>query len=126
MKAYIIESRHASGSSHWDREPDTEEFETREAAEAVIATLETEDDDGAALEYRVVESPEDVSRLAYVSDETSRVERVIGLVVDGSPREARLVEMAPAGTSLVALECDASIGDRVVVDASGVASEVAS
>ena len=50
---YVIECRHASGSSHWGVEPDSE-FDTREEAEAAIARLEAEDDDGAPLEYRVV------------------------------------------------------------------------
>lgn len=54
--SHIILCRHSSGSSTWAREPDTEEYETVEAAEAVIATLESEDDDGAALEYRVREA----------------------------------------------------------------------
>jgi hypothetical protein len=53
---HVIECRHASGSSHWDREPDTEEYPTVEAAEEVIATLETEDEEGAPLEYRVVKA----------------------------------------------------------------------
>jgi hypothetical protein len=57
VSRYIIECRHASGSSHWDREPDTEAYETREEAEGVAATLETEDEEGAELEYRVVEAP---------------------------------------------------------------------
>jgi hypothetical protein len=54
VSGYIIQCRHVSGSSHWDREPDTEEYLTVEEADAVIATLENEDDDGAALEYRTV------------------------------------------------------------------------
>jgi len=63
VSRYIVECHHASGLSHWDREPDTEEYETEEAAEAIIQKLEAEDEEGAALEYRVVEvatdDPED-------------------------------------------------------------------
>ena len=51
---YVVECRHVSGSSNWEQEPDTEHYETREAAEAVIATLEREDEEGSPLEYRVV------------------------------------------------------------------------
>ena len=54
---YIIECRHASGSSHWDREPGTETYESRAEAQRVIDTLETEDEDGAPLEYRVAVAP---------------------------------------------------------------------
>ena len=57
MSKFAIECRHASGSSHWDREPDSV-FETEAEAEAAIKTLEKTDDDGAALEYRVVEIDE--------------------------------------------------------------------
>jgi hypothetical protein len=51
---YVILCRHSSGSSEWEREPDTDEYATIEDAEEVIATLETEDEDGASLEYKVV------------------------------------------------------------------------
>lgn len=53
---YAIESRHASGSSHWDSEPDASDFASRYEAEKAIEALEAEDDEGAALEYRVVEA----------------------------------------------------------------------
>ena len=49
---YIIQCRHASGSSHWSREPDTDEYATIDETEAIIAKLETQDEDGAPLEYR--------------------------------------------------------------------------
>ncbi len=55
LKRYGIDCRHASGSSHWGAEPDAYDFASREEAEAAIESLEPEDDDGAALEYRVVE-----------------------------------------------------------------------
>lgn len=70
--------------------------------------------------------PSKLSTVAYVTDEGSRVVRVIGQIVDGSRQETRLAEMAPAGTSLVALECDAKVGDTVVVSDRGVATAVAS
>jgi len=53
VSGYIIECRHASGSSHWGREPDTELYADADAAEAVIDELEPLDDFGAPLEYRV-------------------------------------------------------------------------
>ncbi len=52
---YGIECRHASGSSHWAPEPEAYDFDSREEAEAAIESLEAEDEEGAALEYRVVE-----------------------------------------------------------------------
>lgn len=55
MATYQIECRHASGSSHWDVEPECGDIATLEEAERIMATLETEDAEGAALEYRVVE-----------------------------------------------------------------------
>lgn len=56
---YIIECRHASGSSHWDREPGEGPFATREEAEKVVRWFERNepiDAEGAALEYRVSEA----------------------------------------------------------------------
>lgn len=70
--------------------------------------------------------PSKLSRVAYVTDDGNRVVRVIGLIADGSRQETRLAEMAPAGTSLVALECDAKAGDTVVVSDRGVATTVVS
>jgi hypothetical protein len=64
--------------------------------------------------------------MAYVSDETNRVVRIVGDVIDGSPEETEFARSAPAGTSLVALECGASVGDVVAVDSDGIASEVVS
>jgi len=54
MKLYTIECRHASGSSHWDREPDSGTYTTPAEAEAEAAKLEAADEDGAPLEYRIV------------------------------------------------------------------------
>lgn len=53
--SWAIECRHASGSSHWSTEPECGDIATREEAEQIMATLESQDDEGAALEYRVVE-----------------------------------------------------------------------
>lgn len=53
---YTIECRHESGMSHWDREPDTEEYDTPHEALAIIDTLEAEDEEGCRLEYRVMRS----------------------------------------------------------------------
>lgn len=65
------------------------------------------------------------SQMAYVRDSDNRVIRVLGEVEDGSVREVDLARSAPAGCSLVALECDATAGDTVVVDDRGVAIGVA-
>lgn len=64
------------------------------------------------------------SIMAYVTDDTNRVTRLLGEVEDGSSREIELARNAPAGCSLVALECDASVGDIVRVTESGIATEV--
>ena len=56
MQTYNIECRHASGSSHWEIEPECTGFESREEAEKVMLSLEDEDEEGAALEYQVVGS----------------------------------------------------------------------
>ncbi len=63
------------------------------------------------------------STMAYVADDTGRVVRLLGDVEDGSARETELARSAPGGCSLVALECDATVGDCVEVDESGVAYE---
>ncbi len=55
MSRYAIECRHASGSSHWEIEPECSDFATREEAEQILAVLESEDEEGAALEYRIIE-----------------------------------------------------------------------
>lgn len=54
MATYTVQCRHASGSSCWEPEPECVGL-TRDEAERVLATLEPTDDDGAALEYRIVE-----------------------------------------------------------------------
>jgi hypothetical protein len=54
---FAIECRHASGSSHWAVEPECADFASREEAEEAMASLEEEDEEGAPLEYRVVEAP---------------------------------------------------------------------
>ena len=57
VSRYVIECRHASGSSCWTIEPDTDRYETHAEAKAVADSLETHDDEGAELEYRMVEEP---------------------------------------------------------------------
>lgn len=52
--AHTIQCRHASGSSEWEPEPECVGL-SRDEAERVLATLEPTDDDGAALEYRIVQ-----------------------------------------------------------------------
>lgn len=65
-----------------------------------------------------------LSSMAYVRDSNNRVVYLLGEVEDGSGREVELSRNAPAGCSLVALECDATVGDVVRVNDSGVATSV--
>jgi hypothetical protein len=53
---YIIECRHVSGASEWGIEPDCSEIDTRAEAEEIMRALERTDEDGAPLEYRIVEA----------------------------------------------------------------------
>lgn len=53
MATYTVQCRHSSGSSCWEPEPECVGL-TRAAAERAMAGLEPTDDDGAALEYRIV------------------------------------------------------------------------
>lgn len=52
--AYRINSR-IVGTSNWEDEGSGDMWDTRAEAERAIAGLETENDDGEALEYRVFE-----------------------------------------------------------------------
>ena len=51
---HTIQCRHSSGSSCWEPEPECVGL-SREESERVLATLEPTDEDGNALEYRIVE-----------------------------------------------------------------------
>lgn len=87
--------------------------DSAEASETVVEYWGTTE---GGSEWRVHldgerEASEPTSRMAYVSDDSGRVVRIVGDVVDGSPEEAELARSAPAGTSLVALECDATVGE---------------
>ena len=53
MTRYRIEERIAGRL--WQIEPGGERYRTREEAEQVMARLETTNDDGEPMEYRVVE-----------------------------------------------------------------------
>ncbi len=55
LMTYRIQER-IKGQTQWQSEPSGDRFETREAAEAAIAKLESTNDDGDEMEYRAVEA----------------------------------------------------------------------